>query len=207
MQPPSGVNGEEPLVNCGWHQGSCFAGRDGVFLDWNDTTTKLVFFRGFFKRSDSPIEFDRLVAETTQETIGVNVCDSVSVDIKEAQSGACAVRLWYSHMALTAPQSIVIPTSGHGVVYEEVLGEMVDESGDISGPCVGFQPEGFHVHAGVKENAGGVAMKQINEVAYTQHGDYCDPGPCEGFYNDLLEFWTHKFTWLERGSKVLCGTQ
>lgn len=50
-------------------------------------------------------------------------------------------------------------------------------------------------------------MKQINEVAYTQHGDYCDPGPCEGFYNDLLEFWTHKFTWLERGSKVLCGTQ
>ena len=123
-------------MNCGWHDVCVSPYPDGSGLDWanNSSQGNKIFFRGSFKRSNSPYEASHLrqVAELRQG--GSSVCDIFTVRVEEWYGAPAdwnyrwAMR--YVHANRGGINVLPIPTSGDttGVWTATWSGNMVDDS-------------------------------------------------------------------------------
>ncbi len=187
LLPPSGNTGQSPALTCGFHSGACYNGATGNFLDWDNTSTLLVSFRGIFTRSNSPQETNRLYGRRALVSSGSEVCEVQKVYLIDY--GELKIRgvMQYTHASMNSTAEFPIATSSTGTYNIKSLGTMVNDSGR---DCAWT---GTHVHAGYM--ATGNATRYKNTSMYPD-GDYCTPGVnCGSYRNDTSSNWTHRFLW------------
>lgn len=186
MYPASGSNGQSPALTCGFHGGGCGSG-SGNFLDWDNTSTSYVYFRGTFSRAGSPYETNRLRGERRLVSSGPEVCDTQDVRIVDTATGTLRGIMRYTHISMNSTSNFPIATSDAGTYNAKSLGSMINDSGS---QCPW---SGTHVHAGYMTS--GSASRSKNTSRFPS-GDYCTPGvDCRNYTNNSSSNWTHKFTW------------
>lgn len=187
LLPPSGNNGQSPALTCGFHSDACYNGAGGNFLDWDNTSTLTVSFRGTFRRSNSPYETNRLFARRSFIQGGSELCEVQRVYIIDR--GELQIRgvMQYTHASMNSTAEFPIATSNTGTYNAKSLGVMINDSGPNC-PWTGT-----HVHAGYM--ATGKATRYKNTSIYPS-GDYCTPGVnCYNYTNNSSSNWTHYFLW------------
>jgi hypothetical protein len=189
MLPPSGSGGQSPALTCGWHDQGCTSGAVGNYLDWDNTDTLYVYFRGFFKRDGAPYETDKLSGERLRVQGGPEDCEIQDIDIRHLGTGSLIGKMRYVHLQLNTTSSFTIPTygGGNGQYSSKWIGSMV--ANDSGMRCPWF---GTHVHAGYYNLGQGSRSK--NTSLYPS-SDYCAGASCRKLKNDSAANWTHKFTW------------
>lgn len=187
MLPASGSAGQFPVLTCGYHDMGC-SPTVGNYLDWDNTTTLNVYFRGFFTRASSPYETNRLRGDRPTGTGGPSVCEVQDVKIVAVSSGTLLGVMRYLHTSQNSTASFPIATSGSGVYNAKWIGAIVTDSG------ANCPWNGTHVHAGYTTS--GSASRSKHTSLYP-NGSYCDPpsGNCDDHQNNIVGNWTHKFTW------------
>lgn len=187
MLPPSGSAGQRVTLTCGYHGGSCGTG-SGYYLDWDNTSSYQVQFRGIFKRSGSSSQsINYLVGKRQRISGGSNACDVQRVSIVQKMTGQTQGVMQYYHLSMNSTNNFPITVSSSGVYNSKYLGDIINDSG-----C-GYW-NGTHVHAGYTTT--GSASRYRNTSLYPT-GDYCEPsdGDCRKFTNDNSSNWTHRFSW------------
>lgn len=184
--PPSGSSGQAPRLNCGWHDGSCGSATSGSYLDWNETSTYTVYFRGIFSRSSSPTESNRIYGKSIRVNGGSGVCDEQRVYIIDRASLTIRGTMRLLHVSTSnSGAEFNITTSGNGVYNSRSIGSILsNDSG-----CGAWN--GTHVHAGYTTT--GSASRSKNTSRFPS-GDYCTNN-CNSYTNTSSSNWTHKFTW------------
>lgn len=183
MLPASGYKGQSPVLTCGWHGGSC-GSSSGDYLDWDNTSTTNVYFRGFFKRSNAPYETNRLKGYRIR--LSLNRCDAQDVAIIHPGSSTILGYTRYLHISTPSTGYFDISTSGSGSYNAKYIGSMTYDN-----DCGAWS--GTHVHAGYRTDKG--AAFRSKNYDYPS-GDYCRSGNCYRTYrNDSSSNWTHRFTW------------
>jgi hypothetical protein len=188
MLPPAGYAGQSPTLTCGWHDQAC-GSAIGNYLDWDNTDTSNVYFRGFFTRASSPYETSRLYGQRYSVQGGSSVCEIKDVRMREA-SGLLRGVVRFVHISLSSTANFAIATSGSGAYNARLVGSMVNDSG-----C---PLTGTHVHAGYALSPSSTSTKSKNTSRYPS-GDYClndgNSSDCRRFVNNSSTNWTHRFTW------------
>ncbi len=184
IYPASGNKGEMVRLNCGWHGGSCGTST-GDFLDWDNTGTNYVFFRGKFKRSGASYETGRLKGFRQQVTVGSGLCDVQDVAIIHEASSTILGYMRFLHTSTSSTGYFPIATSGDGVYNSKAIGTMTTDS-----DCGGWN--GTHVHAGYRTDRGAAERRKLELYPL---GDYCTGANCRTYNNDSQSNWTHRFTW------------
>ncbi|MCR4274442.1 MAG: hypothetical protein NUW02_00100 [Candidatus Campbellbacteria bacterium] len=185
MLPASGSSGQAPTLTCGFHGGSCGAG-SGDFLDWDNTSTSSVYFRGIFTRGGSPRETNRLIGKRVRISGGGDRCEEQRAYIVDTAALQIRGTMRYLHASMNSTADFSIATSGSGELNSRTLGSMIQDTG-----CGAWN--GTHVHAGYTTT--GSASRSKNTSRFPS-GDYCTPGVnCNSYTNTSSSNWTHKFTW------------
>ncbi|HXK40127.1 MAG TPA: hypothetical protein VJ837_04815 [Candidatus Paceibacterota bacterium] len=181
--PASGSGGHSPVLTCGFHGGSCGTG-GGDFLDWDNTSTSYVYFRGIFKRSGAPYETNRLRGYRIR--LSLDRCDAQDVAIIHSPSSTLLGYMRYLHISTGSTGYFPIATSEGGVYNAKHIGSMTRDT-----DCGAWS--GTHVHAGYKTS--GAASRSKNTSRFPS-GDYCTPGVnCRSYTNTSSSNWTHRFRW------------
>ncbi len=187
IYPASGSNGQSPYLTCGFHDGGCGSG-SGNYLDWDNTSTNYVYFRGTFSRAGSPYETNRLVGKRRLVSSGQNVCDTQDVRVYDIASNTLRAVMRFTHISMNSTSDFPIATSGSGTYNSKSLGTMINDSGSS---CPWY---GTHVHAGYPSTT--ISASKSKNTSRFPSGDYCTPGvDCRNFTNNSSTNWTHKFTW------------
>jgi len=99
ISPPPAVSGTKVWLTCGWHTSYCDTwGENGPNLDWDvGTDSFYVYFRGWFTRSNSPRESNRLYTYVFQYRHGDDVCDETVVDVYERYNNKLRFGMHYLH--------------------------------------------------------------------------------------------------------------
>lgn len=185
MLPASGSSGTAVRLNCGWHGGGCGTG-SGDYLDWDDTGSSTVYFRGLFSRTGVSYTTARLHGNRKVVSSGSRSCDVNDVDIVHTTTGTVLAKMRYVHMTLSSTGKFSIPINSTGYYYSRSIGKMIN---DKSSTCPWT---GYHAHVGYLTS--GAASRSKNS-GYP-NGDYCTGGSdCSSYRNDRSYNWTHKFSW------------
>jgi hypothetical protein len=182
IYPASGNKGEMVRLNCGWHGGGCGTSI-GDFLDWDNTGTNYVFFRGKFKRNNASYETNRLKGWRTN--VSNAKCAIQDVAIIHESSSTILGYMRYIHTSTSSTGYFPIATSHDGVYNSKALGTMTN---DVD--CGGWN--GTHVHAGYRIDRGAAERRKLELYPF---GDYCTGANCRTYNNDSQSNWTHRFTW------------
>lgn len=182
--PASGSGGQSPTLTCGWHGGSCGSG-GGDYLDWDNTNTNAVYFRGIFRRSGASYETDRLKGYRQRINGGATGCDVQEVSIIHDSSSTRLGKMRYLHVSTSSNGYFPIATSSGGIYNSKYIGEMAYDA-----DCGSWS--GTHVHAGYVTIG---AASRTKNSGYPS-GDYCPSGTCYRTYrNDSPTNWTHQLMW------------
>ena len=189
MFPASGTQGETVRLNCGFHGGSCLVGASGDHLDWDNTSSKTVYFRGLFKR-DKSVSGSDLYATRHSISSGANNCDRQEVRVFDKKN-VLRFKMNFTHLSMNNTNQFSISASAtDGTFNTKSLGTMIDDAG------TNCPWGGYHVHAG--RTAGGDASYSKNSSKYP-NGDYCpgnSPASCyQTVNNNVASSWAQKFTW------------
>lgn len=186
MYPASGSAGQSVTLTCGFHAGSC-GNTSGDFLDWDNTSTSHVYFRGTFKRNSGSSSSNYLVGRRKFIQGGSNRCDIQEVEVAEKNTGKLRAVMKYYHISMNSTASFPIATSSSGKYNSKFIGTMINDSG-----CGDFN--GTHVHAGYTSR--GTSSRSRNTSKFPSR-DYCEPsqGTCDKYKNNSSSNWTHRFKW------------
>lgn len=187
MLPPSGSRGERVTLTCGFHGGSCGTG-SGNYLDWDNTSSYQVQFRGIFKRSGTPsASSSYLIGKREMVSGGSRRCDIQRVRVVDKDTNTVRAVMEYFHLSMNSTNDFPIQVSTSGVYNTKFIGEIIDDTG-----CGIWS--GTHVHAGSVSEGSSTRSKN---TGLFPSGDYCTPssGNCTRFRNDDVTNWTHRFTW------------
>ena len=193
IAPPARFQGNKALLTCGWHTGACDQRyEDGPALDWDDTDTLWVFFRGWFTRSNSPYEWSRLWADPYQWKEGPGTCDEMVVDVYESYSGRRRFGMHYLHAYTMVWWDFSIYTQDPPRWNDFGVAVMIQDAG-----CPG---QWYHVHdyiAYVRVQY--TARNGPGNPPAIPKGDYCmydwDPSDCFPYWNNAT--WTRWAKWEE----------
>lgn len=186
MYPASGSVGQSVTLTCGFHAGSC-GNTSGDFLDWDNTSTSNVYFRGSFKRSSGSSSNDYLLGRRKFIDGGSRRCEIQEVEVVEKDTGKLRAVMKYFHISMNSTEPFPISTSTSGKYNSKFIGTMVNDEG-----CGDFS--GTHVHAGYTSR--GSSSRSRNTSRFPSR-DYCEPtqGTCKKYKNDSSTNWTHRFKW------------
>jgi hypothetical protein len=190
MLPPSGTNGQAPVLTCGWHDGSCGTGTTGTYLDWDNTSSNAVYFRGLFSRGSSPYETNRLIGKRVRLSGGNFDCERQDVVVVDAALLKIRGIMRYLHIDMNSNQEFPIATAGNETYNSKFIGNIINDTG-----CGLWS--GTHVHAGYPTTYSvSVYSTRYKNTSQFPGGDYCTPGVnCFSYNNTNRSNWTHKFTW------------